>query len=168
MFRQNCGWSPDFLHCIPPMFCIMNCCYIHSKSICLPFMWSLIVSMLVLLHNPYLYFGWVEYCYLCHYTCLDLFIILCFLIYPDLYQQVITATPRQIESLIRLSEALARIRFSELVGETCLVWKHRMVYHECNCYIFLIVFAGGEERCYGGFSSFGSCIATVCNRSLHW
>ena len=29
--------------------------------------------------------------------------------------QVITATPRQIESLIRLSEALARIRFSEKV-----------------------------------------------------
>lgn len=32
------------------------------------------------------------------------------------FPQVITATPRQIESLIRLSEALARIRFSERVG----------------------------------------------------
>lgn len=31
-------------------------------------------------------------------------------------KQVITATPRQIESLIRLSEALARIRFSEWVS----------------------------------------------------
>lgn len=31
--------------------------------------------------------------------------------------QVITATPRQIESLIRLSEALARMRFSEWVSE---------------------------------------------------
>jgi DNA replicative helicase MCM subunit Mcm2 (Cdc46/Mcm family) len=29
--------------------------------------------------------------------------------------QVITATARQIESLIRLSEALARMRFSEVV-----------------------------------------------------
>ncbi|KAL5995329.1 DNA replication licensing factor, mcm4 component [Asimina triloba] len=33
----------------------------------------------------------------------------------SLHEQVITATPRQIESLIRLSEALAKIRFSELV-----------------------------------------------------
>lgn len=37
------------------------------------------------------------------------------------HQQVITATPRQIESLIRLSEALARIRFSEVVCKTCVV-----------------------------------------------
>jgi hypothetical protein len=36
-------------------------------------------------------------------------------------QQVITATPRQIESLIRLSEALARIRFSEWVSNACFV-----------------------------------------------
>lgn len=35
----------------------------------------------------------------------------------QLLGQVITATPRQIESLIRLSEALARIRFSEWVSE---------------------------------------------------
>ncbi|XXG51405.1 hypothetical protein AAC387_Pa02g5185 [Persea americana] len=38
--------------------------------------------------------------------------------FPGSSKKVITATPRQIESLIRLSEALARIRFSELV-ETC-------------------------------------------------
>jgi DNA replication licensing factor MCM4 len=31
-------------------------------------------------------------------------------------KKVITATPRQIESLIRLSEALARMRFSEWVS----------------------------------------------------
>lgn len=38
--------------------------------------------------------------------------------------QVITATPRQIESLIRLSEALARIRFSDLVGISFLMtWE---------------------------------------------
>ncbi|KAJ0077005.1 hypothetical protein Patl1_36523 [Pistacia atlantica] len=36
-----------------------------------------------------------------------------------LTEYVITATPRQIESLIRLSEALARIRFSEWVSITC-------------------------------------------------
>ncbi|KAF5203254.1 Dna helicase [Thalictrum thalictroides] len=35
--------------------------------------------------------------------------------FPGSSKKVITATPRQIESLIRLSEALARIRFSELV-----------------------------------------------------
>ncbi|KAL6514539.1 DNA replication licensing factor, mcm4 component [Orobanche gracilis] len=35
--------------------------------------------------------------------------------FPGSSKKVITATPRQIESLIRLSEALARIRFSEVV-----------------------------------------------------
>ncbi|KAL7125408.1 hypothetical protein ABFS83_14G115500 [Erythranthe nasuta] len=35
--------------------------------------------------------------------------------FPGSSKKVITATPRQIESLIRLSEALAKIRFSELV-----------------------------------------------------
>ncbi|KAE8724679.1 DNA replication licensing factor MCM4 [Hibiscus syriacus] len=35
--------------------------------------------------------------------------------FPGSSKKVITATPRQIESLIRLSEALARIRFSEWV-----------------------------------------------------
>ncbi|KAK9177152.1 hypothetical protein WN944_029171 [Citrus x changshan-huyou] len=35
--------------------------------------------------------------------------------FPGSSKKVITATPRQIESLIRLSEALARIRLSELV-----------------------------------------------------
>ncbi|KAB2047261.1 hypothetical protein ES319_A13G032800v1 [Gossypium barbadense] len=35
--------------------------------------------------------------------------------FPGSSKKVITATPRQIESLIRLSEALARIRFSETV-----------------------------------------------------
>uniref|UniRef100_A0A6N2L4R5 DNA replication licensing factor MCM4 n=1 Tax=Salix viminalis TaxID=40686 RepID=A0A6N2L4R5_SALVM len=35
--------------------------------------------------------------------------------FPGSSKKVITATPRQMESLIRLSEALARIRFSELV-----------------------------------------------------
>lgn len=38
--------------------------------------------------------------------------------FPGSSKKVITATPRQIESLIRLSEALARIRFSEWV-EKC-------------------------------------------------
>lgn len=37
--------------------------------------------------------------------------------FPGSSKKVITATPRQIESLLRLSEALARIRFSELVEE---------------------------------------------------
>ncbi|KZV53364.1 hypothetical protein F511_06506 [Dorcoceras hygrometricum] len=35
--------------------------------------------------------------------------------FPGISKKVITATPRQLESLIRLSEALARIRFSEWV-----------------------------------------------------
>lgn len=35
---------------------------------------------------------------------------------PGSRKKVITATARQIESLIRLSEALARMRFSEVVG----------------------------------------------------
>ncbi|CAL1353637.1 unnamed protein product [Linum trigynum] len=35
--------------------------------------------------------------------------------FPGSSKKVITATPRQIESLIRISEALARIRFSEIV-----------------------------------------------------
>ncbi|XP_031498783.1 DNA replication licensing factor MCM4 [Nymphaea colorata] len=35
--------------------------------------------------------------------------------FPGSSKKVITATPRQIESVIRLSEALARMRFSELV-----------------------------------------------------
>ncbi|KAF6154022.1 hypothetical protein GIB67_026676 [Kingdonia uniflora] len=38
--------------------------------------------------------------------------------FPGSSKKVITATPRQIESLIRLSEALARIRFSEQVVKT--------------------------------------------------
>ncbi|KAJ7556567.1 hypothetical protein O6H91_05G088500 [Diphasiastrum complanatum] len=38
--------------------------------------------------------------------------------FPGSSKKVITATPRQLESLIRISEALARIRFSEVV-ERC-------------------------------------------------
>ena len=56
-------------------------------------------------------------------TCFYIFI--CFWI--GQIQQVITATPRQIESLIRLSEALARIRFSEWVSNACFVlWSCTM------------------------------------------
>ena len=44
-----------------------------------------------------------------------------------MYRQVITATPRQIESLIRLSEALARIRFSEWVSEVAF-----FLFHYCS------------------------------------
>nr|KAJ0204532.1 hypothetical protein LSAT_V11C500272140 [Lactuca sativa] len=42
-------------------------------------------------------------------------------------KKVITATPRQIESLIRLSEALARIRFSELVEKKDVVEAFRLL-----------------------------------------
>lgn len=44
-----------------------------------------------------------------------------------MFQQVITATPRQIESLIRLSEALARIRFSEWVEKKDVVEAFRLL-----------------------------------------
>lgn len=53
--------------------------------------------------------------------------------FPFLFRdQVITATARQIESLIRLSEALARMRFSEWVGTICL----------CICYNHLWIISG--------------------------
>lgn len=42
--------------------------------------------------------------------------------------QVITATPRQIESLIRLSEALARMRFSEWVSESSMQFQFVISY----------------------------------------
>ncbi|XP_078431989.1 minichromosome maintenance (MCM2/3/5) family protein [Wolffia australiana] len=42
-------------------------------------------------------------------------------------KKVITATPRQIESLIRLSEALARIRFSERVEEQDVTEAFRLL-----------------------------------------
>ncbi|CAA7402877.1 unnamed protein product [Spirodela intermedia] len=42
-------------------------------------------------------------------------------------KKVITATPRQIESVIRLSEALARIRFSERVEEQDVVEAFRLL-----------------------------------------
>lgn len=42
-------------------------------------------------------------------------------------KKVITATPRQIESLIRLSEALARIRFSELVEKRDVTEAFRLL-----------------------------------------
>ncbi|KAK6121483.1 hypothetical protein DH2020_044774 [Rehmannia glutinosa] len=46
---------------------------------------------------------------------------------PTLTAYVITATPRQLESLIRLSEALARIRFSELVEKRDVAEAFRLL-----------------------------------------
>uniref|UniRef100_A0A1D1XQU5 DNA replication licensing factor MCM4 n=1 Tax=Anthurium amnicola TaxID=1678845 RepID=A0A1D1XQU5_9ARAE len=47
--------------------------------------------------------------------------------FPGSSKKVITATPRQIESLIRLSEALARIRFSEWVEERDVAEAFRLL-----------------------------------------
>ncbi|KAH6767202.1 Minichromosome maintenance family protein [Perilla frutescens var. hirtella] len=47
--------------------------------------------------------------------------------FPGSSKKVITATPRQIESLIRLSEALARIRFSELVEKHDVIEAFRLL-----------------------------------------
>ncbi|KAI7731095.1 hypothetical protein M8C21_028100 [Ambrosia artemisiifolia] len=47
--------------------------------------------------------------------------------FPGSSKKVITATPRQIESLIRLSEALARIRFSEEVEKEDVVEAFRLL-----------------------------------------
>ncbi|XP_023003028.1 DNA replication licensing factor MCM4-like [Cucurbita maxima] len=47
--------------------------------------------------------------------------------FPGSSKKVITATPRQIESLIRLSEALARIRFSEWVGKGDVLEAFRLL-----------------------------------------
>ncbi|KAL6531865.1 DNA replication licensing factor, mcm4 component [Orobanche minor] len=47
--------------------------------------------------------------------------------FPGSSKKVITATPRQIESLIRLSEALARIRFSEVVEKRDVTEAFRLL-----------------------------------------
>ncbi|KAM6581506.1 hypothetical protein CsatA_005280 [Cannabis sativa] len=47
--------------------------------------------------------------------------------FPGSGKKVITATPRQIESLIRLSEALARIRFSEVVKKRDVTEAFRLL-----------------------------------------
>ncbi|KAK9287112.1 hypothetical protein L1049_015523 [Liquidambar formosana] len=47
--------------------------------------------------------------------------------FPGSSKKVITATPRQIESLIRLSEALARIRFSEWVEKRDVLEAFRLL-----------------------------------------
>ncbi|KAL2328997.1 hypothetical protein Fmac_022424 [Flemingia macrophylla] len=47
--------------------------------------------------------------------------------FPGSSKKVITATPRQIESLIRLSEALARIRFSEKVDKCDVMEAFRLL-----------------------------------------
>ncbi|KAI3805709.1 hypothetical protein L1987_28327 [Smallanthus sonchifolius] len=47
--------------------------------------------------------------------------------FPGSSKKVITATPRQIESVIRLSEALARIRFSESVKKDDVVEAFRLL-----------------------------------------
>ncbi|KAM7470817.1 hypothetical protein LguiA_009000 [Lonicera macranthoides] len=47
--------------------------------------------------------------------------------FPGSSKKVITATPRQIESLIRLSEALARIRFSEVVEKRDVLEAFRLL-----------------------------------------
>ncbi|KAL3637352.1 DNA replication licensing factor, mcm4 component [Castilleja foliolosa] len=47
--------------------------------------------------------------------------------FPGSSKKVITATPRQIESLIRLSEALARIRFSEVVEKKDVTEAFRLL-----------------------------------------
>ncbi|CAA2972672.1 DNA replication licensing factor MCM4 [Olea europaea subsp. europaea] len=47
--------------------------------------------------------------------------------FPGSSKKVITATPRQIESLIRISEALARIRFSEWVEKPDVMEAFRLL-----------------------------------------
>ncbi|VFR02864.1 unnamed protein product [Cuscuta campestris] len=47
--------------------------------------------------------------------------------FPGSSKKVITATPRQIESVIRLSEALARIRFSECVEKRDVLEAFRLL-----------------------------------------
>ncbi|EFJ16648.1 hypothetical protein SELMODRAFT_445155 [Selaginella moellendorffii] len=47
--------------------------------------------------------------------------------FPGSRKKVITATPRQLESLIRISEALARMRFSETVDECDTVEALRLL-----------------------------------------
>ncbi|CAI9781958.1 unnamed protein product [Fraxinus pennsylvanica] len=47
--------------------------------------------------------------------------------FPGSSKKVITATPRQIESLIRISEALARIRFSEWVEKPDVLEAFRLL-----------------------------------------
>ncbi|GMN55747.1 hypothetical protein TIFTF001_024865 [Ficus carica] len=47
--------------------------------------------------------------------------------FPGSSKKVITATPRQIESLLRLSEALARIRFSEVVEKHDVIEAFRLL-----------------------------------------
>ncbi|XP_047325606.1 DNA replication licensing factor MCM4 [Impatiens glandulifera] len=47
--------------------------------------------------------------------------------FPGSSKKVITATPRQLESLIRLSEALARIRFSEKVEKNDVLEAFRLL-----------------------------------------
>uniref|UniRef100_A0A2N9GXC5 DNA replication licensing factor MCM4 n=1 Tax=Fagus sylvatica TaxID=28930 RepID=A0A2N9GXC5_FAGSY len=47
--------------------------------------------------------------------------------FPGSSKKVITATPRQIESLIRLSEALARIRFSDWVEKSDVIEAFRLL-----------------------------------------
>ncbi|CAH9134608.1 unnamed protein product [Cuscuta epithymum] len=47
--------------------------------------------------------------------------------FPGSSKKVITATPRQIESVIRLSEALARIRFSECVEKSDVLEAFRLL-----------------------------------------
>ncbi|XP_055961711.1 DNA replication licensing factor MCM4-like [Mercurialis annua] len=47
--------------------------------------------------------------------------------FPGSSKKVITATPRQIESLIRLSEALARMRFSEWVEKPDVMEAFRLL-----------------------------------------
>lgn len=47
--------------------------------------------------------------------------------FPGSSKKVITATPRQLESLIRLSEALARIRFSEKVEKKDVLEAFRLL-----------------------------------------
>ncbi|GAA0147234.1 DNA metabolism protein [Lithospermum erythrorhizon] len=47
--------------------------------------------------------------------------------FPGSSKKVITATPRQLESLIRLSEALARIRFSKLVEKQDVMEATRLL-----------------------------------------
>lgn len=50
--------------------------------------------------------------------------VFCFssFLFPSYLTQVITATPRQLESLIRISEGLARMRFSETVWPSTSSW----------------------------------------------
>jgi DNA replicative helicase MCM subunit Mcm2 (Cdc46/Mcm family) len=55
------------------------------------------------------------------------------------HRKVITATPRQLESLIRLSEALAKMRFSAVVEKSDVFEAKRLMAGRLNESILLVL-----------------------------